>query len=181
MSRGFTLLEMLITVVVLGVLLAVAAPNFSSMSSSSKMTRLAPEVHGFLLSARSEAVFRNQSLYVHFVVSSSSTAKQNASGDWQLVLTDGTNYSSSNKLLVLDGSPYNDVTVQFSYSNQKYFEIDGIRGRLANGNVKFYPNALTSQWLQVKSAYKSGRVRICSNDPDPNASNTVGFYNYAIC
>ena len=65
MHRGFTLLELLITVVVLTVLLLFASPNFSKVSQQTKAVNLANEIHGFLIQAKSEAVLRNQDLWVH--------------------------------------------------------------------------------------------------------------------
>lgn len=47
MTRGFTLLELLITVSVLSILIATAAPSFSSVTQTVKMQRLAGELNGF--------------------------------------------------------------------------------------------------------------------------------------
>ncbi|WP_462053007.1 pilus assembly FimT family protein, partial [Vibrio cholerae] len=65
MHRGFTLLELLITVAVLTALLLFAAPNFSKVNQQAKVVNLANELQGFLIQAKSEAVLRNQSLWVH--------------------------------------------------------------------------------------------------------------------
>ncbi|MFA0231863.1 Tfp pilus assembly protein FimT/FimU, partial [Vibrio sp. 10N.261.45.A7] len=66
MTRGFTLLELLVTVSVLSILIATAAPSFSSVTETVKMQRLAGELNGFLIQAKSESVKRNQDLWVHF-------------------------------------------------------------------------------------------------------------------
>ncbi|TOF34339.1 general secretion pathway protein GspH, partial [Vibrio parahaemolyticus] len=49
MHRGFTLLELLITVAFLVVLLLFGAPSFSKVSQKTKMANLANELHGFLI------------------------------------------------------------------------------------------------------------------------------------
>nr|WP_241033767.1 GspH/FimT family protein [Vibrio maerlii] len=151
------------------------------MMVNTKMQRIVPEVHGFLLAARSEAVLRNSSLYAHFIVPSQSGARQNSTGEWLLVLTDDQSYDADDTILLLNGSPFDGINVALNFSNQTKIKVEGVRGRLANGNIEFHPVGNNAHWLQIKAANISGRVRICSADPDPNARNTVGFYNYALC
>ncbi|ERB65186.1 hypothetical protein N779_11565 [Vibrio coralliilyticus OCN008] len=48
MPRGFTLLESVVTLSVMSLLLVWAVPNFSSVSDTTKMMRLAKELNGFV-------------------------------------------------------------------------------------------------------------------------------------
>ena len=57
--RGFTLVELAITVVVLSVLMAIAAPLFTGMSNGNRLTSNANEIVAAMQIARSEAVRRN--------------------------------------------------------------------------------------------------------------------------
>ena len=57
--RGFTLVELAITVVVLSVLMAIAAPLFTAMSNGNRLTSNANEIVAAMQIARSEAVRRN--------------------------------------------------------------------------------------------------------------------------
>ena len=57
--RGFTLVELMVTVAVAAVLLAIAVPSFTSIVNSSRLTAQANEVVAALQSARMEAVRRN--------------------------------------------------------------------------------------------------------------------------
>ena len=58
--RGFTLIELMVTLSVLAILLAIAAPSFSSLLASNRMATQSDEFIGALNLARSEAVRRGQ-------------------------------------------------------------------------------------------------------------------------
>lgn len=181
MTRGFTLLELLITVVVLSVLLAAAATSFSSLLASSKLQRLAPEVHGFLVTARSEAIARNQELHLLFLVSNALGAIEDSEGEWDLVVSTTASYVPDNVVMYLDGSAYRDIKVSFSFLNQNSISIDGVRGRFINGNVTMASVSAPYEELSVKASNTTGRIRICSSDPNSDGRNSIGHYGYEIC
>ena len=181
MTRGFTLIELLFTVVVLSVLLATAAPSFSSLLASSKLQRLAPEVHGFLVAARSEAIARNQELHLLFLVSNALGAIEDSEGEWDLVVSTTASYVPDNVVMHLDGSAYRDIKVSFSFLNQNSISIDGVRGRFINGNVTMASVNAPSEELSVKASNTTGRIRVCSSDPNSDGRNSIGHYGYEIC
>jgi type IV fimbrial biogenesis protein FimT len=65
-SQGFTLLEVLIAVCILGLLAAVAVPSMSSSTANQHLIGAAEQVYGHLQQARVEAVSRNATVYVNF-------------------------------------------------------------------------------------------------------------------
>ncbi|WP_312960352.1 GspH/FimT family pseudopilin [Stutzerimonas nitrititolerans] len=63
-TRGFTLIELMVTIAVLAVVIAIAAPSFTSVIQSNRATALHHEVLGAIQLARSEAVKRRKDVIV---------------------------------------------------------------------------------------------------------------------
>ncbi|MFV3306621.1 GspH/FimT family pseudopilin [Pseudomonas sp. NY15181] len=71
-SAGFTLIELMVTIVVLAILISVAAPSFTSTIRDSKLTTTSTELQSALQLARSEAVMRHNRVTL---------CRRNAAGD----------------------------------------------------------------------------------------------------
>tara|TARA_B100001059_G_C17815597_1_gene575027 strand:+ start:67 stop:573 length:507 start_codon:yes stop_codon:yes gene_type:complete len=156
MTRGFTLLELLITVSVLSILIATAAPSFSSVTQSVKMQRLAGELNGFLIQAKSESVKRNQDLWVHF-----STAKNEvqSTGDWTVRLKP-TEDLTGETLLQLSGEPFRYVSFSHNYTGER-ISFESVRGRPARGTIYISPNTSSTDRLLIKLSSPPGRIKVC--------------------
>lgn len=63
-QKGFSLIELMVTLAVLAIVLGLAAPSFSSMLRDNRALALGSELQGALQFARSEAVKRRQSVIV---------------------------------------------------------------------------------------------------------------------
>jgi type IV fimbrial biogenesis protein FimT len=60
--KGFTLMELMITVVVLGILAAIALPSFQSILEGRRLVGAADDLYSNLQFARSEAIKRNETI-----------------------------------------------------------------------------------------------------------------------
>ncbi|GMG88581.1 pilus assembly FimT family protein [Biformimicrobium ophioploci] len=71
-QRGFTLIELMLTIGVLGVIAAIAVPSFTTMIKNNRITATTNEVVGALQFARAEAVRRARVVQVNSVDNDSS-------------------------------------------------------------------------------------------------------------
>ncbi|MBE4599396.1 GspH/FimT family pseudopilin [Vibrio navarrensis] len=159
MRRGFTLLELLITVVVLTVLLLFASPNFSKVSQQIKVVNLANEIHGFFIQAKSEAVLRNQNLWVHI------DGFPASDGQWTLSLSTASTSSAvnnTNTLAVFEGNRYQNVWV----SNTK--TLDTLKFEHVMGNPQEAGSIMVKQSetdpypIKVVVHNRAGRIKLCT-------------------
>ncbi|MGF1695075.1 GspH/FimT family pseudopilin [Vibrio kyushuensis] len=169
MTRGFTLLELVITISICGVALAFAAPSFSNMVADSKMKRLATEFNGFIIQAKSEAVMRNKKLYAHFSFPENT---ENSLGTWNVILADSDTLPGADNIAYFDGQPFYGLTVKHTYSSQQ-IAFDAIRGRPKSGSFIFQPVSSNSNQLAIKTSNPPGRVKVCSLEGD--------HYGYKTC
>lgn len=90
-QRGFSLVELMVVVAILGILAGLAAPSFASFIRSNRLTAAANDLLGAVALARSEALKRGQRV-VLCTSSNASTCDNSASwGDGWIVFSDGDN------------------------------------------------------------------------------------------
>jgi type IV fimbrial biogenesis protein FimT len=72
-SRGFTLIEMMLVVTILGIVLSMAVPSLSSYMDRRRVIAAAEALYGEFQYARSEAIARSQDVFVSFSTDGSDT------------------------------------------------------------------------------------------------------------
>ena len=124
LNRGFTLIELLITICVLSVLLIFAAPSFTNLFESSRMKTAQDELMGFVIMAKSEAVFRNAPAYLHL------KDLANVNPDERCIvlsLSDSISDCTTNVIYTLHGRVFDGLTLEHTYS-QNEIEVDPVSG-----------------------------------------------------
>lgn len=81
-SRGFTLIELMVTIAVLAIVVSIAAPSFSSMLQDNRALSMSTELQGALQLARAEAIKRRQDVVI---------CKRNSAGT---ACNDGTDWAA---------------------------------------------------------------------------------------
>lgn len=80
---GFTTMELLTTVVLAGVVLALGVPSYARFVASSRVTEQTTDIIGVLNLGRSEAIRRNQTLTFCRAADATTTACATADAIWQ--------------------------------------------------------------------------------------------------
>lgn len=110
--RGFTLIELMVTIAIVAIVAALAAPNFSAFLDRSRTETSASILYTALLTARSEAVKRNQEV----------TIRANTAGNFE---SGWTIFADNDGDGVLDGGE-ESIRTQSAFSDDITARITGI-------------------------------------------------------
>jgi prepilin-type N-terminal cleavage/methylation domain-containing protein len=181
-EKGFTLIELMVVLSILGILVAVALPNMNSYMDKRKVINAAESIYSQIVYARSEAISRSTEVSAVIDVDGS---------DWALGVTDKTgtpacdpnaalgaaddctlSVDSTDVLKRILGSDYPEVTVT---TNNTQITFNPQRGTGESGTVtvQLVRSGTVLYELQVVSAV-IGRIRICT----PSSASVGG---YATC
>jgi len=149
-ERGFTLVELMIVIVVIGILAAIAAPNYQSFMAQRRLNGAARQIMSDLMAARMQAVSQNRSIKVSFPTTAGGTYTYDADD------TNSPTYAVKN---IQTAYGYYDVTVLAT--NNIIFLSNGTASPSGCGTATV-TNAIGSRDIKVSSA---GRVRIDATSP----------------
>ncbi|ELV7518307.1 GspH/FimT family pseudopilin [Photobacterium damselae] len=148
--KGFTLLELIITISVLGIILAMAAPSFNHLLASNTMQRTSTELRGLIVAAKSEAVMRNTDVYLHTV---GLTSTKTLTDNWCLIATTDATIADcdhNNILYKVDGRQLTGLSIKRHESYAK------IRIDKMNGHPDFRGSAAPIDWITFEK--ESGKA-----------------------
>lgn len=100
-ASGFTLLELIVTISIAGILMAIAIPSFKDMIRNTRLTSYANEFVTSLNIARSEAVKRGEPVSVRKISAAGTTTYWSTSG-WNVFVDDGAGTAANKNNGVLD-------------------------------------------------------------------------------
>ena len=171
-QRGFTLLELVFTVVIIGIVAAMAAPSFSGLIESNKIKRLATEIEWLLVQAKSEAVMQGKNVYVNAPLVPGTRIKNN----WCVFSSIKINKKScddidTNSLSSIDSANFSGVTFENSKTLTQFF-FEPIYGKPNNigfgGNFDYQ---LGGYHLKTVIYNETGRIYTCLQAGSNKLSN----------
>jgi type IV fimbrial biogenesis protein FimT len=160
-NSGFTLLELLITVALISIVMAIAIPSMTTFTQNDRLTTNINALIGHLAYARSEAVKRSQQ--VSLCVSNNTTSC--TGGNWEdgwivYIDADGSNtFSAGEEILraqqALDGAN----TLTTAIGNQVTYDYRGFVSAASVGNFLLCDarNGLFGKTIRIST---TGRVRL---------------------
>lgn len=164
-NKGFTLLELMITIAILSILIAVATPSFTSMVLSNSVSSDQDRIFTLLISARSEAIKRGG---VVSVCKSSdldvcSDSAGTAWGDGVIVFFDvdgdgEVETADGDKILKVNEALDNNISLAFSAGDYLAFNSLG-RAEVNNGTFTFSHSGGDAAYNRKITISFTGRVR----------------------
>lgn len=142
--RGFTLIELVVTLAVLAVLVTIAVPSFREMINRNRLVSGANEYIAVLHVAKSEAIRRNASVTVCPTTSGSACGGD----DWRRVL-----------VLASDGTALREIQIDTRLTVRPSASIS------ATNTIRIRPDGLARQG--TTTTILSGKIEVCINTTRP--------------
>jgi type IV fimbrial biogenesis protein FimT len=191
-TSGLTLMELMIAVAILGIIISLSMPSFSSFRETQRLIGAAEQVYGHLQQARTESIARNVPVFVNFATDGSAewvygmssvnslcdlTQTTPTVADACVVIVDdgdGVVNSSDFVLMRYDSDAF--AGVQMSRSNftsgNSQIEFEPVRGMASAGQIDLA--IAGGDQLRIRVS-RLGRVTLCS------PSGSVGTYSSTGC
>lgn len=161
MQKGMTLIELLVTLVVVSVLLAVAVPSYDNVRNSQKLINNTSAIFDFVEQTMQKAKRSNKQITYYLSGSADS---------WCIGASDASSSTSCNCIsnksqCVINGTTalLNDITVPVTFNGLdggKYFIYSGVRSTIKAGNI-----TIANKYGSTKLMFSNyGRVTVCAVD-----------------
>ena len=168
--RGFTLIELMVTVALLAILLAVAAPSFVSFRRNSELVAVANGFVGAVNAARSEAMKRNMFAMVTPVGNDADWLK-----GWVVFVdaNDNSEYDSGDIVILRQEAVPDFISISGNGSTaatKAYVRYDGsgfsrpLNSDPANTTLSISRSDAASDYSQIRRIVVAltGRIRVCT-------------------
>ena len=160
-NSGFTLLELLITVAIISIVMAIAVPSMTSFTQNDRLTTNINTLIGHLAYARSEAVKRSQQVSI----CSSNNATTCTGGNWQdgwivYIDADGDNsFTAGEEVLRAQQALEGANTLTTAIGTQVTYDYRGFVNAASVGNFQLCDGRSGPHGKTIRIS-TTGRVRI---------------------
>lgn len=172
-EKGFTLIELMITLVVLGILLLVAVPNFGSFVAQSRVDSVKNKLVSSIALARSEAIKRGSAVAVcrkradpaQDCDGTDTAGSKNWSNGWLVFLDEDNNQTpAAAEIIKVYGEIDAASTIQYSRGDVIIFDSLGLLNTASAGDELFAigdtGDANTGAGISLRP---TGRIRMCAD------------------
>ncbi len=171
---GFTLIEAMVTVAVIAILAAIAAPTFQDILDKRRLKGAAEQLYSDLQYARSEALKQNKIVYVVFGGLGTNTAWCYGIDDDNTTVCDCIN-SPANCTVngvqkVVAGTEFRGISITSTTFGSNDTGFEPARGTTIDNGVASLSSS-AGRWANVVVA-NVGRVRLCS----PSGTGYIADY-----
>jgi len=163
-AAGFTLIELMVTISLIVVIMALAAPSFTAFQRNAQLTSSANTLLSSLTAARAEAMKRGRNVTVAPVTGS------NWNSGWIVFVDeDGSGAKNgSEAVLATEPAPESTITIETVPAGTAYVMFNGSGyPRLSGGAFQSssidFTHGLSSEQRRIVSS-PAGRLRICKPD-----------------
>lgn len=184
-QRGFTLVELMVTVAIAAILLSVAVPGFRAISQKSQQTNTINDIASMFGRARSEAVARNKDVVI--CVSSNQATCDVGFSTWEsgwIVFVDANSSSAmdlGDTLLLVHGPLPAGVTVRTSGFPVDHVAIARGTGLLSQTGTFRYCDARGVAELRALNVSLAGQSRVAVDSDHDGAVEDVTGANLNAC
>ena len=169
-SRGFSLLDLLVTIAIIGIVSSIAAPSFSRLSQSVAARHAVFSMADCLAKARELAVLREKNLTVCVFDAQQKCARQWSEGIIALFIDSNSNalFDTGDELIYQAEWPAQGGTMQWkNWRNQKTLVYQPDGSIASNGSLTYCPQTDYPDLRRAIIISKPGRVRL-SQDANKN-------------
>lgn len=173
-QTGITLLELMVTLAVLGIVISIALPAMGDFIEKRRLVGATEEVYGHLQFVRSEAVKQSTDMRVSLNAAQWCLGTRSGANDCDCTVGDQSlanacaiSMAGTNVLTRVMGGDFPQITMAHTFTGNRV-TFNGVRG-VVDGGLGTVTLSSPSGWQLNITTNILGRVRIC----DPGTGSTI--------